>query len=908
MLDLREAACGAIAKSDPDDRENYLPLWMHAEDTAGILERLCQSWLPQPELCFLQESVGAECFWQLIRFLGLVHDAGKLTAIFQSTICMAVEDSEVCRLPVPDRGSFTDPHCTPHALASEAILLWYGCPPRIAQIVGAHHGKPQSVMTDIEDAIETWPRNFSGTEPAKWKQCWRDFLDAALEETGLDDVEQLPPSVPMTAQMLLTGLLIMADWIASNTAYFPLIDVTETGSWQQYPARIERAWRTINLPAPWEAGKKSINEDPFQDDFGFAPNAIQQAVMEQLDNAVQPGIMVLEARMGTGKTEAALAGASQLVAKGAAGGLFFGLPTQATANGLFPRIRTWAAHQAALDHEVYSIRLAHGAASLDMQYRALFRGSANLAEDEADSAGLIAHGWFEGRKQALLADFVVGTVDQLLMAALRQKHTMLRHLGLAGKVVVIDEIHSYSPYMNCYLDRTLNWLGAYSVPVIALSATLPASRRRQMIEAYLSGRAGKQKYVPDVQPDWQDSLKYPLLTWTDGMTVEQTTVSDEGQNSSVRITYAKTGHIANILREKLAAGGCAGVIVNTVRRAQQLARQLRQAMPEMKVVDFHSQFIMADRIQREKRLLALLGKHSTPQQRDGLIVVGTQVLEQSLDIDFDLLLTDLCPMDLLVQRIGRLHRHMRIRPDRLSVPECIVLETEELEPGACAVYGAWLLLRTRSLLTSHIRLPDDIPVLVQAAYREPDPDTLDKAEQDAWRAYQNEQRKAVGDASGFLLRKPGYGMWDDIAGLLDEEADGREAGAQASVRGGAPSIEVLVLVCNEEGQVSTMDGIGEMLYTDHVPSAEECRYIAQQRLRLAARFSMSWRVEQVIRELEQPGCTLLREWQQSPWLRGELFLLLDQDGRGMLCGCRLQYTKEDGLCVEEEGEYDRNGI
>lgn len=908
MPDLKDAACGAIAKSDPDDRGCYLPVWMHAEDTAGIMELLCQRWLPQPTLRFLQDAVGADAFWQLIRFLGLTHDVGKLTAVFQSTIRTAVEDTSLCMLPIPDSGSFSDPHCTPHAMASEAILLWYGCPPGIAQIAGAHHGKPQAAMTDVEDAIENWPANFGGRNLTQWKQCWRAFLDAAREEADFPDTDSMPQRIPMTAQMLLTGLLIMADWIASNTIYFPLIAVTETGAGQPYPARVEAAWRTIDLPNPWSGSLWGMDDAAFKDRFGFSPNLIQTAVMDILESTAQPGILVLEAQMGTGKTEAALAGAEQLVGKGAAGGLFFGLPTQATANGLFPRICTWAAYQSEMDHGTYGIRLAHGTASLNEQYRELFRGSAQLAEDETEKAGLIAHSWFEGRKQALLADFVVGTVDQLLMAALRQKHVMLRHLGLAGKAVIIDEVHAYSPYMNCYLDRTLTWLGAYGVPVIALSATLPAFRRREMVAAYLTGRAGKQKYSLPEQADWQNSLGYPLLTWTDGMEIKQAAVSDRSQSRTVHIAYAKTAQVAALLRERLGAGGCAGVIVNTVQRAQQLAQLLRREMPEMRVIDFHSQFIMTDRIEREARLLELMGKHSTPAQRNGLIVVGTQVLEQSLDIDFDMLVTDLSPMDLLLQRIGRLHRHSRVRPDALKTAWCIVLETEELESGACAVYGAWLLLRTRGLLTPLLRLPEDIPALVQAAYSEPDPDELDEAGHEAWRTYQKQCQIAASEAGGFLLRKPGYSLMDDMTGLLDHDADERESGAQASVRGGDPSIEVLVLFQNQDGQVFAIDNPSKPFYTDHVPSAEECRHIAQQRLRLSSIFSKGWQVNEVIRELEQPGCTILQEWQQSPWLRGELFLLLDREGKGTLRGYRLQYTKEDGLCMEKEGKHDRDSI
>ncbi|MDR3766405.1 MAG: CRISPR-associated helicase Cas3' [Butyricicoccus sp.] len=902
MKDLKDAASGAVAKSDPDDRGYYLPLWMHAQDTSSIMELLCQKWLAQSTICFFQDAVGADVFWQLVRFLGLTHDIGKLTAVFQSTIRAAVEDASLCGLPLPDSGSFSDPHSTPHAMASEAILLWYGCPPSIAQIVGAHHGKPQSVMADTEEAIETWPRNFGGRELDRWKRCWRAFLDAAMQEAGFPDTDSLPRRIPITAQMVLTGLLIMADWIASNTKYFPLIAVTETGSEKQYPARVETAWETLDLPDPWIGNRWGVDESSFENRFGFPPNPMQTAVMDILGHASQPGILVLEAQMGTGKTEAALVGAEQLTGREAAGGLFFGLPTQATANGLFPRICAWAADQSRMDHDTYGIRLAHGTAALNPQYRELFRGSAQLAEDESESSGLIAHSWFEGRKQALLADFVVGTVDQVLMAALRQKHVMLRHLGLAGKTVIIDEVHAYNPYMNCYLDRILTWLGAYGVPVIALSATLPAFRRREMFAAYLTGRAGKQKYTLPERMDWLTNFRYPLLTWTDGMEIKQDTAADSSQRRTVQIAFAKIAQVRSILREKLNEGGCAGVIVNTVQRAQQLAQHLRREMPEMQVIDFHSQFIMTDRIERETLLIERLGKHSTPVQRDGMIIVGTQVLEQSLDIDFDLLLTDLCPMDLLLQRIGRLQRHVRVRPEALRAAQCIVLESEELEPGACAIYGEWPLLRTRSLLKKQIQLPEDIPALVQAAYSAPAVDTLEEEEQEAWQTYQKEYQKAVSDAERFLLRKPGYGRSADMAGMLDYDGDERESGAQASVRGGDPSIEVLVLFRDQEGRVFAADDPENPIYANHVPSVEECRHIARQRLRLSGLFSRSWRVDRVIRELEQNGCTVLQEWQQSAQLRGELFLLLDQAGRGTLCGCCLQYTEADGLCVEKGGE------
>ena len=170
------------------------------------------------------------------------------------------------------------------------------------------------------------------------------------------------------------------------------------------------------------------------------------------------------------------------------GGVFFGLPTQATANGIFPRLLGWADTQSEKTLP-QAIKLAHGMAELNECYLRLQGRGVQLEEDAQEEHRVQVHQWFRGNKQVLLANFVIGTVDQLLLAALAQKHVMLRHLGLAGKVVIIDECHAYDTYMNCYLDRTLEWLGWYKVPVILLSATLPARRRTELVEAYQQKKA-----------------------------------------------------------------------------------------------------------------------------------------------------------------------------------------------------------------------------------------------------------------------------------------------------------------------------------------------------------------------------------------------------------------------------------
>lgn len=282
-----------------------------------------------------------------------------------------------------------------------------------------------------------------------------------LQDCGFDDTAELYDLDPQE-EVLLTGLLIMADWIASNTEYFPLIPVEELGSMEDYPARVDRAWEKLALPFPWEAQPGIADPQEFAVRFGFAPNAVQRAVLEAADTAAEPGILILEAQMGVGKTEAALAAAEIMASRFGLGGVFFGLPTQATANDIFPRLLGWADTQTE-ETLPQAIKLAHGMAELNENYLRLQGRGVQLEEDAQEEHQVQVHQWFRGNKQALLANFVIGTVDQLLLAALAQKHVMLRHLGLAGKVVIIDECHAYDTYMNCYLDRALEWQACCAV-------------------------------------------------------------------------------------------------------------------------------------------------------------------------------------------------------------------------------------------------------------------------------------------------------------------------------------------------------------------------------------------------------------------------------------------------------------
>lgn len=893
------------AKSDPEHHAAWLPFWMHAMDAAGIMKRLVQDWLPTHALMRLSAMCGGtDAFIALAVFCALTHDIGKVTALFQHRIAAAMGISPTTAvLPLPTR--FIHDEKSPHALAGEAILREYQCPAGIASVVGAHHGRPAE--GGVADQLRIYYDNYYGTQKDReiWTGMWAEWIDFALQESGVRDMKNLP-DIPMPAQVVLCGLLIVADWVASNPAYFPLIPLDKNGSLADYPERVDRAWVKLAFPEPWRSGAQfGMSDADFCNRFGFSPNPMQHEVLNQIAEAHGAGIYILEAPMGIGKTEAALAGAEILAGRTGAGGLFFGLPTQATSNGIFPRLESWVAQLANDDDAVHSIRLAHGAAELNDAYRALLDGHANL--DDESVPGLIVHDWLSGRKQALLSDFVIGTVDQLLLAALKQKHVMLRHLGLVGKVVVIDECHAYDAYMNQYLDRALTWLGVYQVPVILLSATLPAQRRAEMVASYLG-----VKSLPD--DAWQHTLSYPLLTYTDGSSVRQQALPCGTAQTTVRILPTSEPELIDCVRRGVSCGGCVGVIVNTVKKAQEKAALLRTAFPQCEVLVLHAQFVATDRAAREKALIARVGKHSAPETRRGVIVVGTQVLEQSLDIDFDLMITELCPMDLLLQRIGRLHRHPRIRPAGLENAQCGVMNLDgEIDPGSCAVYGPWLLMRTRALLPDQIALPHDIPTLVQKTYDFDDVGMLDLDEKELDKEknnYNENVQKKKNNTKRFRISAPPSDPEETLDDWLNDDClpeDRKkndkigESQEERTVRDGDPSIDVIAVRLDSEGCAHPVSmGCDFTVPTDRPPSLEEALQIAKQKLRLPGYFGTEWKINKVVDALEADTQRYFSEWQFSSLLKGELALVFDDENIAHIANTTLQYDPNDGLTYKEE--------
>ena len=513
------------AKTSRDNDNLWLPLLDHLKDTAGVIEYLSSRWLPGS--VYDEMEISRKEGIRLAKLLALLHDIGKGIPAFQTRILEQLPDikcfQEMAGIETNLNKTQMD---IKHAHAGAVLLRAMGYPESVAAIVGAHHGSPEPNNMD-DDAFDelTLERKKYGDKNSIWRKMQEELLKWALEEAGYSEKGEIP-DISEAAQMIFCGLLIMADWIASNSYYFPLLSVTDDT--EPYDNNRSRdAMRYLNLPDGCLMGSAWKQEDFFEERFHFTANRVQKEMYGVVARMEKPGLIILEAPMGEGKTEAALAAAEILMNRFDLKGIAFFLPSQATTNAMFTRISSWLTGQS--DINQVSIQLYHSNAELNEDFRKLEYGDVCIEDDDQDA--LIVHSFFRGKKTRMLSDIVVGTIDQLLMAALMQKHVMLRHLGLAGKVAVIDECHSFDPYMNTYLESILQWLGIYHIPVILLSATLPGDKRLALMQAYAGKKKCKNALI-------KETTSYPLISWSDHERVQL-----------IPIPYDKKDKVVQIVRE-----------------------------------------------------------------------------------------------------------------------------------------------------------------------------------------------------------------------------------------------------------------------------------------------------------------------------------------------------------------------
>lgn len=933
----------------------WLPLYLHLMDAMGVADKCLEHWVGpmQFETLMRQRSgrLSKEAVSALARFLIGAHDIGKASPPFSGKV-------PLLHMHVVDQG-FDDPQMDPmtrsslkHGLVGAAFLTEYllerGWSKRVAievaSVVGGHHGIPASFGELLKVQ-----RSADKLGNQRWKQARTDLLDWLFERSGLkkfeDDVRDVTWS--QASLVVLEGLTVISDWIASNDRYFPIFSLqsSEPESYlvdeNLFQRRLKRGWNRVNISPTWQATDLSGDADAVvRRRFGLGDDAVarplQAHVLEVARKMDAPGILLVEDVMGAGKTEAGLLAAEILAERCGASGLLMVLPTQSTTDSMFARVKSWV--ETGRDNpSSATMALVHGKAQMNELYQHMeFTNSYSSWDfgfdaatympstpDGADS-GLSTENkamrspWMSGKK-SLLSEVVVSTIDQLLMVALRSRYLALRHMGVSRKVVVIDEIHAADVYMRQYLYMALEWLGAYGVPVVALSATLTPSIRDEITDAYARGRllrekknAGKKRIRCHASGDTEETpqLPYPVLTYTSGAGKQSVELPQAFPSKSVAYDFIGEHQIAHFADDLLREGGCLLIVRNTVKGAQTTYKELQQTFgDDVKLV--HARFMAKDRVENDKWLLKNFGKPGSGNARpQRMIVVATQVVEQSLDLDFDAIITDLAPIDLIFQRIGRVHRHRRVRPEPLREPKCFLVDVpelyndspQELRAIKWNVYEPKLLLRTAEVLRLKERreliIPDEIPVLTYEAFE-------GKGSRNyGWEAARAELEQKATDteharkrnAKTFLLRSPAEGI-KGLTNWLNASTTDDDSRARAAVRDGEDSIEVLLVA--EEGAPDNPiwkifdpsgDHDGRYLPMNAPLSDDEAKLLAKSSVRLPAFASDVRYIDKTLGQLEFH----VEEWQQNRLVAGQLILPL-RDGKALLAGRRLMYTQDRGL-------------
>lgn len=692
-----------------------------------------------------------------IGILSALHDLGKISPGFQRKCEAWLKERGL--LKIAQNGVWDTAMESDHGKASHAAVQNYfningvdrGTGKFLSAVLGGHHGRlsppndrgfrPPKPIAENRSGID-WDRERNNAADAV-----RSVFRGNLAELVIDD------SSP--ALWWLAGLTSVADWIGSDERYFPI----DGGMGVSQAANTAiRCLNELGCVRPHIVSGLSFHDlfhDTQKPDVQFTPNNMQASAMSTITD---PGVYVIEAPMGTGKTEAALGAAYQLLAAGKVHGIYFALPTQATSNRMHLRMAEFVKRIAP---DAVGSRIIHGNSWL-MDKATMISPAITIKDDIEDA--VTGRDWFSSAKRSLLAPFGVGTVDQALLGIVAAKHFFVRHFALAGKVVILDEVHSYDLYTGTLIDRLIETLEGLGCTVIVLSATLSGKRRGQIVS------------IPEDNDDSASEQPYPLITGRREGEVFEPVAATPPESRDIDIAFISEGDAISEAIETALKGGCVLWICNTVDTAQHQYRHfLNQAEGRFSIGLLHSRFPFWRREELENEWMSRLGKDSTT--RCGSILVSTQIVEQSVDLDADLLITELAPTDMILQRMGRLWRHER-RDRPMAKPRMCIIEEEkslnefrQMEPKAIVkalgskahVYDPYVLLRSlivwQGLERAAVSIPKQIRRLIEATY-----EALDD-EPSAWQKLFND-RFATDSGRKFLADR-NSNLWQVV--LEDEE-------------------------------------------------------------------------------------------------------------------------------------------
>lgn len=838
------------AKTNPDNENEVHLLLYHLIDVGLVALAIWQSALTESIKQRLAGTLGLSIIQtgQFIAFIAALHDLGKAFPGYQKKYGPSWLQAELKKAGLGLEGITGDsykkefPHGTvstwalsqllPQVIGIDAVFA-----EQIAVAIGGHHGSwpPPGTTERLNDS--KYPR---------WDEVRRDLV------WEVQAVFQPPINVALPVDKgernifltLLSGLVSVADWLGSrNKECFGFIG--EPMTTRQYVARSAHHAQQSLQDLGWLGWLPTNQTLTFAETFAYLnfaePRGVQAAVIEAAQTLQPPTLLIVEAPTGIGKTEIALFIADTWLQQSAGRGLYVAMPTQATSNQMYERVGKFLQHR--YPDFALNYHLVHGQAAWQDELKAKVELQ-TVGDDKTN--GIQAESWFAPRKRTLLAPFSVGTVDQTLLSILQTHHFFVRLFGLSHKVVIFDEVHAYDTFMSTLFHRLLQWLNAIGTSVIILSATLPKVTRRELVKAYTG-------------QELPDKLAYPALTIAPSISLPVVHELPKPADVTLELCWEigrEPTAILAYLQKALAHGGCIAVICNTVGRAQAIFTVLEDArqngkldLPEADLILFHARFPPVWRQAIEADVLEKFGKPDTAKRVVRplrAIVVATQVIEQSLDLDFDLMVIDLAPVDLVIQRAGRLHRHQRDAQQRHGHPRRLVITEPSQDDNGIPDFGSdeWvyepaILLRTYLALhgKATIAIPTDTPTLIEAVYGDTETSTLSPnwqtALHTAQKAMEHNRREAIRKAAQQLVRKP-----DDAQLLkqrnanLDEESPDVHETFRAQTRDIDPGI-ALVCLHREGGQLILYTPNGKKaLHLETKPSHDLVKWLQQNSITL----------------------------------------------------------------------------
>jgi len=982
------------------DKENlqnaFHPLICHMIDVACVTEAMWKGSLPDVTKRRLAKPFGLQDdlarAGKIIAWLAGLHDLGKCSPPFALRGMYKPETDQTRRLF--DLYVETDLYCTscstahevPHGFVTSMTLPKtleeeFGFPGKLAreysELIGGHHGI-FAASADI-DRIKRKP-----TIEALGGQAWEDARRQLVNKLGdllsidLTDLRFDEKALDRATGMIFAGLVSVADWIGSDTNFFKsrIHDSTKPieFSTDDYLGVASESADNALGKLGWDKWPRETEKRSFGELFDFIKDKrdLQQKAIDIAESITSPGVFIIEAPMGEGKTEAAMYLADTINANVGTRGIYFALPTMATSDQMFGRVAKFLGGRFKGSGQFVNLMLQHGHASLSDEFvdnvenfRNIQQNLKNLYSDEKDhdertpdNANVAAAEWFTYKKRGLLAPFGVGTIDQILFAALQTKHVFVRLFGLAHKTVIIDEVHAYDAYMSTLLERLLEWLAALGSPVVILSATLPKHRRDALIRAYLKGLG--QKFRTEM-PVAQGNDVYPRISYAVNGThykafdVRHLETSHENERT-LNIEWKDEESFVEELKMKLKFGGCMAIICNTVARAQDIYDRLNDdeffrgnaSDGKPKLALLHARFRFIDRQKREKGTLLRFGKAGSTVsftengrkvdhgvvRPNVAVLISTQIIEQSLDLDFDIMISELAPVDLLLQRSGRLQRHDR-ESDKVSEeskrpitfrddatggksPLLWILKPPLDADGALKliadgkqqglpdfgttglIYDRYILLRTclklRCLET--ISVPEQIETLIEAVYGQ---DHIASQVTDLEAGLLNSTREQYefdllnekGQAQSRHINHPHY--QGELADLMlfarEEESPELHPDSQAMTRLIEPTAQVACLWVKDE-EIFVDENHKMRVDLNQRPGREIEKAIVLNSVSISSRAV----VFSLFKEEVPVG------WKKSPLLRRHRVLKFGQDRKCEMFGRVFELHPEKGLLISKKEE------